>query len=184
MIKHLFLSAAIFLCMTDFAHADGNCAKDSAGVIEVLDQSIVLNEKFKRIADDLDKVQQSRRKVEQFHENSLSPCLKRTVEILSKEDQPELMHKLLEVIVSYENSADEMISYSLGLVFGENPDAFETSLQGFPASKRRLIVKRLRPGWLNAKSEFKEDVISDRESRLQKLRGKPTQKRNPRKAHP
>ena len=118
MIKHLFLSLAIFFCMVGFAHADGNCAKDSAAIIKVFDRSIALNEKFKRIVgDDLDKVQQSRRKVEQLHGNSLSPCLKRAVEILSKEDQPELMHKLLEGIASYENSADKMISYSFGLGF-------------------------------------------------------------------
>jgi len=175
MIKNLFLSVAIFLCMADFAHADENCTKDSAAVIKVFDQSIVLNERFKRIPrDDLDKVQQGRKKVEKFHENSLSPCLERAVKTLSQEDQPELMHKLLEVIVSYKNSADEMISYSLGVVFGKNPDIFESSLQSFPTSKRKLILQQLKLGWLNAKAEFKEDVVSDREQRLQKWRGTQT----------
>jgi len=170
MIAHLRLLIVTLLFVAGFAQAEGNCQKnDSVAIIKVFNQGIALNEQFKRaLRDDLDKVMMSRNKIEQFQENVLSPCMERAVKVLSGENNQELMHKFLDVVVSFENSSDEMTAYSLGMIFGKNPDLLETSLQRFPPSKRKLLVKRLKLGWLNAKLQFKDDVVSDREKRLNK----------------
>lgn len=141
--------------------------KASGGGIRVFDQGIALNEKFKlRAQGDAETSRQLRLAVTQFDEGPLSVCLKRAVTILSKENQPRLMHKLLEVVVSYENSADEELAYLMGLIFGAKPNALEGSLQTFSRSKQRIIVDGLKFGWLNAKAEFTPAVVHDRARRL------------------
>jgi hypothetical protein len=171
MIKHLFMSVAFFLYVANFVYADGNCTKSSTAIIKVFDQGIALNEKYKKsvASGDPTSYRQLRVQVEKLNEENVIPCVERAGEILSTLNEPRLVHKLLQLVVSYENSADETISYSLGLIFGANPQMRENALKRFTPSESKLIVERLEGGWLNAKSNFKKEVIKDRKQRLQKL---------------
>lgn len=172
MIKRLFLSVALCTCLLAVAHAEENChAKDSVAIIMVFDQGIALNEKFKKSIEhsDKDEYRRLRKSSEQYDDGTVMPCVEQAGRILSARDDPKLAHKLLQLTVSYENSADETISYSLGLIFGVNPQVLENALYRFSSSERKLIAERLQVGWLNAKAKFKKDVVKDRDRRLQKL---------------
>lgn len=172
MIKRLFLTTVFFACLSAVAHADGNChTKSSAAITKVFNQGIALNEKFKKSVAGGDQAayQLLRAQVEKLNEGKVIPCVERAGEILSAVDEPKLAHKLLQLVLSYENSADETISYSLGLIFGANPQVLEDAIKRFSTSEHKLIAERLEVGWLNAKPKFKKEVIKDREQRLQKL---------------
>jgi hypothetical protein len=166
-------SAALLILLSAFAYAEGNCvAPDSAAIAKVFEQGIALNEQFKKSVSGKDQAtyQALRRQVEELNEGRVMPCVERAQRVLSVRDERELSYKLLQLVVSYENSADETISYSLGMIFGANPKVLENGLSRLGSVERRVVAARLEDGWLNAKVKFKKSVIADRERRLQKLR--------------
>lgn len=172
MTRRLLLVNFLFVFLSAVAHADGRChVKSVAAIIKVFDQGIVLNDKFKKsvVEGNQAAYQSLRIQVEKLNEEDVIPCVERAGEILSKTDASKLAHKLLELVISYENSADETISYSLGLIFGANPQSLESAIKSFSPSEQKLISERLKIGWLNAKSKFKNEVIEDRERRLLQL---------------
>ena len=167
------LSAALLVFLPAFAYAEGNCpARDSTAITRVFDQGIALNEEFKKSVSSKDQAtyQALRKQVEHLNVERVMPCVERAQGILSVRDERELAYKLLQLVVSYENSADETISYSLGMIFGVNPQVLENGLSRFGSVERKVVAARLEVGWLNAKVKFKKNVIADRERRLQKLR--------------
>jgi len=56
------------------------------------------------------------------------------------------MEKLLRLTVSYENSADESISYSLGVIFAHNPGAIENGIKEFSEIQRASSDKKCSVG--------------------------------------
>ena len=154
------------------AHAGETCSgKSSTEIAKVFTNAISLNDRFKKSVDDADHTAYDslRPKGESFGEETLFPCVKRAAKILSKRNDPILMQKLLRLTVSYENSADESISYSLGVIFAHNPGAIENGIKEFSETQRQTLTKSVQWGWQNVKSGLSPAVIRDREQRLAKL---------------
>src|SRR2546423_7600963 len=154
-------SAALLILLSAYAYAEGNCpAPDSAAIAMVFDQGIALNEEFKKSVSRKDQTTYSalRRRVEELNVERIMPCVERAQGILSVRDERELAYKLLQLVVSYENSADETISYSLGMIFGTNPEVLENGLRRFGPAEREVVAARLEIGWLNTKVKFEKNV--------------------------
>lgn len=155
------------------AYGEETCpAKDSVAIIRVFDQGIALNEKFKKSVSGEDQTayRALRTQVQKLNDVKVIPCVQNARKTLSSRNEPKLAHKLLELVVSYENSSDETISYSLGLIFGANPSVLENVWTHFSMTERNFLWKQLHTGWLNARAKFNEEVIKDRERRLEQLR--------------
>lgn len=166
----LFFIASASMSMP--ALADDSCGtSNSQAVILILDQGIALNEKFKASVNGADKDQYRilRKQSDSFGEEKLMPCVQRAARLLSKGSNPQLMKKLMEVVISYENSADETISYSIGSVFAANPEAIEAGIKPFPVSSRRRIAAAIRTGWINVKPKVESALVKDRTDRLKHL---------------
>ncbi len=153
-------------------HAGEACsAKSSTEIAKVFTDAISINDRFKKSIDDADRTAYDslRPQVESFSEENLFPCVRRAAKILSKRNEPILMLNLLRLAVSYENSADETISYSLGVIFARNPGAIENGVKEFSESQRETLAKSIQFGWQNVKSGLSPAVIRDRDERLAKL---------------
>ncbi|MES2072573.1 MAG: hypothetical protein V4488_19590 [Pseudomonadota bacterium] len=169
MIKYLVLLTILFTCLSTFAYADQNClTKKTSEIVKVFDKGIVLNEKFKKSVGENDKeeYQRLRKGGEQYSEETVIPCVQRAAQLLSKHSNPRLMHKLMELVISYENSADEMISYSMGKVFAANPAAIENAIKTFPEPDRKLISNSVWAGWVNVKPELPSKLVKNRDKRI------------------
>lgn len=172
-MRHLyFLFFIAIASMSMPSLADNSCrASNSQAVIEIFDQGIALNEKFKTSVNGSDKDQYRtlRKQSESFGEKQLMPCVQRAARLLSKKSNLQLMKKLMEVVISYENSADETISYSIGSVFAANPDAVEVGIKSFPKASRQQIAEAIRAGWINVKPKVETGLAKDRDDRLRTL---------------
>lgn len=169
-----FYALLLFVCasMPTVVSAKDFCsAGNLQTIIPVLDQGIALNEKFKASVnkEDQDQSRKLRKQNESYTEEKVMPCVRRAAQLLSVSSNTQLMRKLMEVVVSYENSADETISYSIGSVFSANPDAIEIGIKSFPTESRRLIAEAVRTGWINAKPKVDSAVVKDRNDRLKHL---------------
>ena len=154
------------------ANAGETCsAKSSTEIAKVFTNAISLNDRFKKSVNDADPTAHNslRPKIESFSEETLFPCVKRAAKILSKRNDPILMQKLLRLTIEYENSADESISYSLGVIFAHNPGVIENGIKEFSETQRQTLAKSVEWGWQNVKSGLSPGVIRDRERRLAKL---------------
>ena len=172
MIKHFFWLVVFFTCLPAFAHADGNCrAKDSAEIIKIFNHGITLNQKFKKSVGggDKDEYRKLRKSSEQYDEGTVIPCVRRVPQLLSKRSSPALMHKLMQLVISYENSADETVSYSMGKVFAANPEAVESGIKEFPKNGRKLIANSVQTGWVNVKAGLNAALVANRDERIKKL---------------
>ena len=172
MIKHFFWVVIFFTCLSAFAHADGNCrTKDSAAIIKIFNQGITLNEKFKKSVGggDKDEYRKLRKGSEQYDEETVMPCVRRAAQLLSKRSNPALIHKLMELVISYANSADETVSYSMGKVFAANPEAIESSIKEFPKDGRQLIAISVQTGWANVKPGLNTALVANRDARIKQL---------------
>jgi hypothetical protein len=160
-----------------FAHfpmsalAKETCVTDSAGIVQVFDKGIALNEKFKRSVaeNDSKSYEVLRAQTEKLSERVVIPCVVRARAMLSDHDDPVLANRLLKLVVSYENVADETVSYALGQIFGENPKVLESAIRKFSHSEQKLILAQLQSGWINVRSKYSA-AVKDREIRLRRLR--------------
>lgn len=172
MIKFLFLSAIFFTCLSAFSQDTETChAKKSSEIIQIFDKGIVLNEKFKKSVggDDKDEYRRLRKEIEQYDEEMLMPCVRRASQLMSRHSNPALMHKLMELVISHENSGDETISYAMGRLFAATPTAVEHTIKEFPPGGRKLISDSVQTGWINVKSELSSSTSKNRDERLKKL---------------
>jgi hypothetical protein len=172
MIKSLFLLVIISTCLSAFAQDNENCrAKGALEIIKVLDKGLVLNDKFKKSVGgpDKDEYQRLRKEIEQYDEGTVMPCVRRASQLMAKQEDPVLMHKLMELVISHENSADETISYTMGKLFATNPVAVERALEQFPFNGRKRISDSIQTGWINVKPELSPALGKSRDERLKKL---------------
>ena len=170
----LALSVGCFLSMLlpiTVRAGEACSAKSSTEIAKVFTDAISLNDRFKKSLDDADRsaYDSLRPQVERFSEEDLFPCVRRAAKILSKGAEPVLMQNLLRLALSYENSADETIPYSLGIIFAHNPGAIENGIKEFSEIQRQTLTKSIQWGWQNVKSGLSTAVIRDRDERLAKL---------------
>jgi DNA invertase Pin-like site-specific DNA recombinase len=172
MIKSLFLSAILFTGLPASAQGDAHCpAKGNPQIIEVFNTAKLLNARFKASLGrpDEGEYQRLRKEVEQYGETTVMPCVSRAAQRMVNRADPRLMHGLMELLVSYENSADETMSYSMGKLFAADPAAVERALKAFSPSERKLISNSIQAGWINVKLEYSSALGKNREERLKEL---------------
>ncbi len=171
MRKHLCLSIA-FLIFLPLAQAGGVCrAKNSTAIINVFEQAITLNEKFKKSVgmSDNEEYRRLRKNTEKFNEETVMPCVRRAAQLLSKRSKLVLMHEFMKLVISYENSADETISYSIGEVFAANPKIIESAIKEFPDNGRKLISNSVLTGWESVKPGLDAAIATNRDERIKRL---------------
>jgi hypothetical protein len=163
------ISILIAACMFS---AEAACeSKNPAYVADVLTHGIDLNETFKQSVKSGDQANYLalRKQVEHNDEEVVMPCVRRAAQILSKRSDPALMHKFMGLIISYENSADETISHSIGEVFAADPQAIESGIKKFSRTERQAIIDSILMGWTNVKPGLNAALIIDREKRIKHL---------------
>lgn len=172
MIKSLFLSAILFTSLSASGQANEHCrAKGNSQIIEAFNKAKLLNTRFKASVGQADegRYQRLRKEVEQYSETTVMPCVSSAAQRMAKRADPRLMLALMELLVSYENSADETISYSMGKLFAADPAAVERALETFSPIERKLIANSIETGWINVKPEYSSALRKNREERLKKL---------------
>lgn len=172
MIKYLFSLVILLGPLIAFADTDASCSARPSEVIQVLHKGITLNEKFKKTVGggDTSEYQRLRKDSEKYDETTVMPCVRRAAQLLTKSSNSALMHKLMELVISYENSADETVSYSMGKIFAGNPAVIEHSIKKFPAVGRRLILNSVQTGWVNVGPGLPPAVVKSRNERIKHLR--------------
>jgi hypothetical protein len=165
------LASAILASSTTATARETCTGKSAPEVSSVFAKAIDLNDSFKKSAADKDETayRSLRAQVEHDSEETVFPCVRRAEQILSRRNDPTLMKQLLKLVVSYENSADEAVSASLGRIFARNPAAIEHGIQGFPDVERKLIASSIQAGWTNTKKGLASTLVRDRDKRIKRL---------------
>lgn len=118
---------------------------------------------------DKDECQRLRKELEQYNQEKVMPCVRRASQHMASHADPLIMHKLMELVISYENSADGTISNSMGKLFATDPATVERGLKEFPVMGRRLIADSVQTGWTNVKAGLAAACRKNRDERLKKL---------------
>jgi hypothetical protein len=172
MVKTIFSLLIGCVCLSSFAKDNEDClAKGSSEIIKVFNMGVALNEEFKRSVRGADENESKkmRKQIEQYDQDAVMPCVRRASQIMEKHGEPLLMHKLMELVISYENSADETLSYSMGKLFAANPAAVERALKEFSPDGRKILSDSIRTGWVNVRPELPPGLGKNRDERLKKL---------------
>jgi hypothetical protein len=147
---------------------------DRTEILSVFKKAIDLNEDFKNTVHTipLKEHQKKRMELEKFDEEVLDAKIEDCVKILSTGRDTELAVEFFRLLISYENSADEGLSYALGKIFLNNPDLITETFNKFKKSDQQYLYKTLEWGWRNviygqSKSEIS---LQDRSKQLNDLR--------------
>ncbi len=144
-------------------------------LIITMQKCILLNNEFKKSVGREPFNEQRRRSQESsaYYESELLPKLKDIVQIVSSGHDIDLAFNYFQFLISYENSADENISYSLGEMFLRNPDVIEQALKKLDKKERQYILQVLIFGFENIISvNSKDKRIPERKQRLERLKSK------------
>ena len=146
---------------------------DRGEVLGVFKEAIELNEDFKKTVGkiSLDEHKKKRRKLEKFNEEVLRLKIKDCVKLLSSGSDTNLAVEFLRLLISYENSADERLSFALGEVFLHNPDVAIETFDKFKKPDQQYLYEKLEWGWRNAiyGKDISKPIIEDRTRRLKEL---------------
>lgn len=152
----------------------GSHQSDRNEVITVFQKAIELNEEFKSGAKEAPQSEhrKMRRELERYHEEVLSPELEICVKLLSSGKDKDLASEFFKLLISFENSADEQLSYSFGEVFLNNPELVEETFGEFSPVERDSLYRQLQWGWENVilAKDLPEATIRDRIERLKRLK--------------
>jgi hypothetical protein len=120
-------------------------------ILEIYKKAIELNEDFKKSVGqvDLGALREKRWRVEKYHEDYLEPAYNNMVKYLSGEDDINLLVAYFDLIVSFENSADEGLNIALGEILLKNPRLIKEAVNSYMSDKRRYVVNKIRSGWEN-----------------------------------
>lgn len=175
--KNLFIvvSSLSLICMHSLiSQSCSGQVSSRSEVITVFKEAIDLNEnfksKFKKMP--LDKYDEMRKKLEKYHEQVLTPKLPECVNLLSSGRDNDLAVEFLRLLISFENSADEQLSFSFGEIFINNPILVVQGFDKFDKSEQDLLYRQLQWGWMNV--VYSEDIpdqkILDSLKKLKHLR--------------
>lgn len=113
-------------------------------IVRIFDFAIKLVDQF-RAEDNIDTQQKLRRLIEGYHESILMPAYRRSIQLLSRNKDKELMRKTMGLVVAEKDSADEEFSFGLGKIFEANPKLFESVYFELSSEDKSIIYERL--GW-------------------------------------
>ncbi|MBI4689045.1 MAG: hypothetical protein HY754_02060 [Nitrospirae bacterium] len=143
-------------------------------IIRVFEKAINLNEDIKRTTNKipLSEYQKKRMELEKFQEEVLSPKIVDVVKLLSAGKDIELSTKFFNLLISYENSADEISSYSLAEVFLKNADLVLETFKNFNKQEQKQLYQKLEWGWRNItyNKEKSDRRIKELSKKLQSLK--------------
>jgi hypothetical protein len=162
----------ILIAATAFAAEVSACVtKNARHVSGALDYGIELNERFKLTVNSGDEsaYRALRSKLEQYSEEVAMPCVLRAQELLLRQHDQGLMRKLLEFVVSYENSADETISMAVATVFATRATETGAALQRFSPVQRKLVARSIESRWSQASRNLSVEQRRIGEAELKKL---------------
>ena len=147
---------------------------DRGKIVSVFKKAIELNEDFKKTVNTipLNDHLKKREELEKFNEEVLAVRIEDCVKLLSAGGDTKLAAEFFKLLISYENSADERLSYALGKVFLHNPDLIIETFDKFKKSEQQYLYKTLEWGWRNViYVKSKSDItLQDRSKRLNDLR--------------
>lgn len=142
-------------------------------VLNAFKKATQLNEDFKHSVETASAAVQleRRKKVEKYQENELASALKDCVSLLSSGDDVLLAHKILELILAFENSADETMSFAFGEIFLNNPALIENAFESFNRKEKRYLYKQLQWGFQNTTYQKKvpKTILEDRLEKLKQV---------------
>lgn len=142
-------------------------------VLAIFNKAIELNEDFKHSVKTLPlEAQQKKRKiVEEYHENQLTEALEECVNLLSSGSDVLLADRFFDVLLSFENSADETLSYVFGEIFLNNPDLIINTFKKFKKTEQKILYQRLEWGFKNItiQKKISEKVLKDRLEKMKQL---------------
>lgn len=166
----------LLLALSGLAYAanegSGCAGKSPREISRVFDRAIAANEQFKNAVNDWDEpaYRMLRAQVEHYGEEIAFPCASRAASILAKKYDKKLMRDLMRFAISFENSADETLSYSFGIIFTSNPSAIEHSIKIFSSDEQAIIANTVEAGWENTKREVAANIVKDRDARITRLK--------------
>ena len=141
-------------------------------VIKVFKRAIDLNEDFKSsmqspLAEQLEK----REKLEKFHEEILWPNLSNCAKLLSSGNDAMLAIQLFDLLISFQNSADEQLAFYLGEIFHNNPELVIATLKKYGKDDQKVLYRYLDWGWANFVwgRKVPESIFVDRKKKILKL---------------
>ena len=143
-------------------------------LIQILKDAIEINEKFKKtvVVDQMQEYQERRKEVENYYEDKLSPRFKEYVSSITQNNDIELSELFLEMVISYENSADESLSFTCGELFRKDPNLILDVFDKFTNQEQKYLYKQIEFGWeqIIATDKLSESELVNRNSDLNKLK--------------
>ena len=136
-----------------------NLPEERSQIISVFREAVRLNEEFKASVKTADpsaphqsEYQEKRKAFEQYSADVLASRLDECVKVLSSNRDVELAKEFFNLLIGLENSANEMLSYSMGTIFLSNPslnfqfgisNTFTESLKGVGRMSNRVRKKKM-----------------------------------------
>lgn len=121
--------------------------KQVAHFTEVFKRAIYLNEDFKK-ATTLEEQQLRRSKADQFDDDTLMPAYEECIKYLSENPDDSLTMSLFDLLVSYENSADEELAHDFGDLYYNNADLVERVLRKRGYAEQKYLIGELLWEWV------------------------------------
>ena len=165
MIKYLVIISLIYSFVYEInqAEAESLCpASASQDIAAIIDKGIKLNEEFKNNSSTT-YYKKLRDNNEKFYEENSLPCVKKAGSILGQKKNKKLAHSFFRFIVSHNNSADEELSYILGILWAESPATITEAIKNLPKKDKDFIVEQTKFGWMNVKTNFNQEIVLDRD---------------------
>lgn len=146
---------------------------EKESILKVFQTAIIINEDFKRSFNKISfsEYQKKRENLEKYHEEFLLSKLNDCVKILSIKSDYELSELLFQLIVSFQNTADEQFAFSMGEIFYHNPEIVIATITKFIKHEKQFLYKSLEWGWENyiSNKNFPNDILTDRYKKLNNL---------------
>ena len=167
LLLSIFLEASIIARAGVAASGIGDDTKP------VFQFAVFMNEEFKQSELDLDCQKRIRHILEAYHELVLMPHFRYAIQYLSKNDDRPLMGELIKVLISYENAADEELSFGLANLFLANPKLVESAYNKISFEEKRIIYRRLREGSMNVSPRLSPSRRMEFKNRISALNPSP-----------
>ncbi|MBI5215278.1 MAG: hypothetical protein HY960_05955 [Ignavibacteriae bacterium] len=117
-------------------------------IIERFHFGIMLNENLKASIS-TNKYIEARIEVEKYFENQMQDAIWTCVSIISHNNDTTLGKEFFKLLMSFENSADENLSYAIGEIFFWNSDFISYLLTTIPNPYRLKIIDKIEFGFKN-----------------------------------
>lgn len=108
--------------------------------------AIEINEEFKILKNNDQQKIETRKQVEKYYEEKLSPIFKDYINYIKTNNDIELSVLFFKLVLSYKNSADEGLSYTCGDFFRKNSELVFDVIKMFAADDKKYIYSQIDYG--------------------------------------